>query len=673
MPAQAIRLLVVRETQRKTAHGSPGHPAPRPGQPFACLQQRQHIHGLNERRLGHLAHPDDRLSPAGWLGRVQPDLFPQQLHTLSHHVARHSSLQLDEPITNEPVNQRLRHGPSLCQSWLLVDGFSSRAANRFAFLLLTRLARSTDEIPRPGRLPYGRQPAATTAQGRHRNNKVNDGIVDNGLVTAHPSQSKSNWPPSRTPSCATHYYLADRPPFLNLSDITGAEPDNVIEGLGRRGAVGDSQRIFGRRYMDLRRLTEARLRELFVAAGGKPEREAPHYFVLGSCRWFRELAADTQEVVLPLSDLPSEATSFTYPDSFTAMGCGLAFGLPDDPRPYHGTVFRMEELEGVVHAYGLPDDSPDTDYAGYQNRTFEKYIEVQLLVGRANPASACGPGELPAMSDSASDELLLANRANWDDRTAIHLSSRFYDVEGWLRAGAGPRRWEIEVLGDVSGLRLLHLQCHIGLDTLAWARAGATVTGLDFSLPAVTAAGQIAERAGLAGRATFVCADVLNAAAALDNATFDIVYVSLGALCWIPDIDRWAEQVGVLVASGGRLYLHDGHPLAWALSDNTPTIEYSYFEENEPFIDDSPTTYTDAHQPVAHSRSYEWNHSIGEIVSALIRNGLQLESLQEYDWTVRQRFPWLVQKSDGTWTSPPGMPRIPLTFSLLASRAARTR
>ena len=126
------------------------------------------------------------------------------------------------------------------------------------------------------------------------------------------------------------------------------------------------------------------------------------------------------------------------------------------------------------------------------------------------------------------------NRANWDERTAIHLESRAYDVEGWIRDGKGPPPRELEALGDVSGLRLLHLQCHIGLDTLAWARAGASVTGLDFSPAAIAAATEITERAGLSGRARFVCADVYDACEALDHATFDVVYVSLGSLCWLP-------------------------------------------------------------------------------------------------------------------------------------------
>jgi SAM-dependent methyltransferase len=266
------------------------------------------------------------------------------------------------------------------------------------------------------------------------------------------------------------------------------------------------------------------------------------------------------------------------------------------------------------------------------------------------------------------DEFLAANRANWDDRTGVHLESRFYDVEGWLRDERGPRAWEIDALGDVSGLRLLHLQCHFGLDTLAWARAGAIVTGLDLSPVAIDAARDIATRAGLADRADFVCADVHDAVDALGGATFDIVYVSLGALSWLPSVDRWSSQVGALVAPGGRFYLHDGHPVAWALADDGLRLEETYFEEAEPFTGEFETTYTDAGRPLRATRIYEWNHSIGEIVTALIHQGLRLDWLVEHDWTVASRFPWPVEDDQGRWRCPPDVPRVPLSFSLLATR-----
>jgi SAM-dependent methyltransferase len=264
------------------------------------------------------------------------------------------------------------------------------------------------------------------------------------------------------------------------------------------------------------------------------------------------------------------------------------------------------------------------------------------------------------------DVRLEANRANWEDRTPIHLRSAFYDVEGWLRDRRGPPTEELDVLGEAAGLRLVHLQCHIGLGALSWARAGATVTGLDFSPSAIAAARDLARRAGLADRATFVTGDVHNAATILGRGSFDIVYVNTGSLCWLPSVDRWAEQAAALLRPGGRLYLHDDHPLAQALADDDLEFVASYFEEPEPLVRDSEATYTDGGGRVARTRSFQWNHSIGEIVTAVLAQGLRLELLVEHDWTDWRRFPWLLPRGQQRWTHPPGKPRIPLSFTLLA-------
>jgi SAM-dependent methyltransferase len=270
------------------------------------------------------------------------------------------------------------------------------------------------------------------------------------------------------------------------------------------------------------------------------------------------------------------------------------------------------------------------------------------------------------------DSRLVANQENWNDRTPVHLASKFYDVEQWLARQPGPRARELDALGDVAGCSLLHLQCHFGLDTLQFARAGAVVTGLDFSPVAIDAARGLARRAGLSARSTFVCADVYDAVDALGGATFDIVYVSLGALTWLPVIDAWAAQVAALVAPAGRFYLHESHPLAWALADEELTIEHTYFEEAQPHVDDSGLTYTDSDVVLDHARTHEWNHGLGEIVTALIRHGLRIDSLIEHDWTVWPRFPWLVREggTDATdeWILPADVPRLPLSFTLLASK-----
>ena len=180
------------------------------------------------------------------------------------------------------------------------------------------------------------------------------------------------------PDYVTHYYMASRAPFLNLSDLSEGALDPVMKHLAFERQSGQSSRVFGRRYMELRRLTEQKLRRLFVEAGGMPLRESPHYFVLGSSSWYQRLAKDTKQVTLDLVDLPEHATSITIPDSLTAMGLGEGFGLHVDAKPHHGKVYRLSELREVVERYGMPVDEQVGNYAVYQHGPFEKYIEVQL-------------------------------------------------------------------------------------------------------------------------------------------------------------------------------------------------------------------------------------------------------------------------------------------------------
>lgn len=264
------------------------------------------------------------------------------------------------------------------------------------------------------------------------------------------------------------------------------------------------------------------------------------------------------------------------------------------------------------------------------------------------------------------DSRLEANLENWNSRVRVHADSRFYDVEGWLIRAPGPPSREIEALGDLEGKTLVHLQCHFGMDTLQWARVGANVTGVDFSPAAIDEAISLAKRAGLSERASFVCANVYDAPQALLKKRFDVVYVSLGALCWLPNVAAWGAVVTQLLNPGGRLYIHDGHPLTSCFDDDGERIIYSYFEEtDDPFVSDSSSTYTDGEELSA-TRTYEWNHSLGDVVAALVGRGLVLDSLTEHDWSLFRRFPWLEECASGLLVIPKDRPRIPLSFTLLA-------
>ncbi|MFG2539938.1 class I SAM-dependent methyltransferase [Streptomyces sp. NPDC048511] len=270
------------------------------------------------------------------------------------------------------------------------------------------------------------------------------------------------------------------------------------------------------------------------------------------------------------------------------------------------------------------------------------------------------------------DDWREANRARWDERVPIHAAGDYYDLDAFLAGRDVLRGFEIAEVGDVTGKTLLHLQCHIGLDTLSWARRGAAqVVGLDFSEPAVEVARGLAGSLGLSQeRAAFVPSDVYDAAEAVPDSAYDIVYTGTGALNWLPDVPRWAEVAASLVAPGGFLYLAEFHPLTDCLDDETgSTVTYDYFSRDA-WVDESPGTYADSDAATVHNRSVEWQHPVGEVVSALAAAGLRIEFLHEHDASLFARYPALVRHADGFYRFPADRPRIPMMYSVKASRPA---
>jgi SAM-dependent methyltransferase len=267
------------------------------------------------------------------------------------------------------------------------------------------------------------------------------------------------------------------------------------------------------------------------------------------------------------------------------------------------------------------------------------------------------------------DDWAATNRAMWDERVPIHVGSDFYDVDGFLAGATTLRPFELEELGDVAGRTLVHPQCHLGLDTLSWARRGARVTGLDFSAPAVDAARDVAARAGL--DADFVQADVHDAVQALGGRRFDVVYTGLGAINWLPDIERWAQVMVELLEPGGTFYLAEFHPFSWVFGDDDRSVDASYFSDGPLVFDDPPGTYADLAAPTHHNRSIEWNHGLGETVSALISAGLWIELLHEHDYTLFPRWPDLQVSERHFYRLPDGEPSLPLMYSLRATLPRR--
>ena len=279
------------------------------------------------------------------------------------------------------------------------------------------------------------------------------------------------------------------------------------------------------------------------------------------------------------------------------------------------------------------------------------------------------------MSDSETyEEYRRQNLASWDERAPAHRRSPGYAVDRFV---ADPSylsdvvRFDLPRLGDISGLRGVHLQCHIGTDTISLARLGAKMTGLDFSGAAIEQAREIAALAG--ADVDFVRADAYAAVEALGAERFDLVFTGIGALCWLPDIAPWAQVVHDLLAPGGRLFIREGHPMLWALDerreDGILEVTYPYFEGSPPVMDVSDDSYVPTDQAFAEKVSYSWNHGLGDIVSALLHAGMRITMLQEHRSVPWNALPSLMNVDDeGEYRLRDRPDRLPLTYTLQAVR-----
>ncbi|GAA4928494.1 class I SAM-dependent methyltransferase [Actinoplanes utahensis] len=272
-------------------------------------------------------------------------------------------------------------------------------------------------------------------------------------------------------------------------------------------------------------------------------------------------------------------------------------------------------------------------------------------------------------------DYLEINRAIWDERAKPHAESPGYRAA--LFAGDPAHLSQVVSfdrprLGDITGLRGVHLQCHIGTDTISLARLGATMTGLDFSGASLAEARAIAASASC--EIDFVQSDVYSAREALDG-EFDLVYTGIGALCWLPDVKRWAQTVASLLAPGGRLFIREGHPVLWALdydrTDGVIALAEPYFEQSEPQIYDEPGTYVDTDHRFQHTVTHEWNHGIGEIVTAVLEAGLVLTGLEEHQSVPWDALPGRMRRlPDGEWQLTERPARLPHTYTLQARKPA---
>jgi SAM-dependent methyltransferase len=265
------------------------------------------------------------------------------------------------------------------------------------------------------------------------------------------------------------------------------------------------------------------------------------------------------------------------------------------------------------------------------------------------------------------DEHLETNRALWDEWAEINARSASYDLAEFKRGGVRLRDYEIEEVGPVSGKTLLHLQCHFGIDSLSWARLGAEVTGIDFSERAIELATGVAAELGI--DASFIRSNLYDLPRHVDG-EFDIVYTSRGVLCWLPRIRPWADVVARFVKPGGLFYITETHPILEAYEDDF-TLKFPYWEREEPSSFVIQGSYADPAAKVKTEKDYEWNHGLGEIVTALAQAGLRIEFLHEWPF-VESEVPFLEKRDGRSWMPGELDGRMPLMFSLKATKPPRS-
>jgi len=270
-----------------------------------------------------------------------------------------------------------------------------------------------------------------------------------------------------------------------------------------------------------------------------------------------------------------------------------------------------------------------------------------------------------------SEKYFEANRRHWDEVVPIHVASELYDVAAFKAGASRLKPVEYEELRDVRGKSLLHIQCHFGLDTLSWAREGASVTGIDFSQTALEAARALAKECGIQAR--FLHSDVYSLPEKLSE-QFDIVFTSYGALCWLPDMSLWAQVVSQFVKPGGTFYMVEFHPVSGIFEDGPEAtdleIGYPYFPTGQPIRTEDDGTYADRDARVENRLNYSWPHPTSEVINALIDAGLHIEFFHEFPFTTEPVWPFTETKPDGTVRLTKHEGSVPLLYSVKATKPA---
>lgn len=262
-----------------------------------------------------------------------------------------------------------------------------------------------------------------------------------------------------------------------------------------------------------------------------------------------------------------------------------------------------------------------------------------------------------------SKEYIKLNKTTWNDKVDVHIASDFYENENFLKGKSTLQSIELELLGDISNKKILHLQCHFGQDTISFSRLGAKATGVDLSDKAIERAKEFNAQLGL--DATFICCDVYETPNYLDE-KFDIVFTSYGTIGWLPDLDKWAKIVSHFLKPNGKFIMADFHPVVWMYDNDFKEVFYNYFNV-EPIYENETGTYADKDAAIV-NKTISWNHPISEILNALINSGLELNQFNEYNYSPYNCFNKTEEFETGKFRIKNFGSKIPMVYSILATK-----
>lgn len=255
------------------------------------------------------------------------------------------------------------------------------------------------------------------------------------------------------------------------------------------------------------------------------------------------------------------------------------------------------------------------------------------------------------------------NRQSWNNRVEAHLKSKFYDVESFLKGKTSLNSIELDLLCDVKGKSILHLQCHFGQDTISLSRLGADVTGVDLSDKAIESAKQLTVETS--SKTNFICCDIYDLPNHLDK-QFDIIFTSYGTIGWLPDLDKWAKIISQFLKPNGKFVFVEFHPVVWMFDDNFEKVGYNYFK-SEAIVETESGTYADKSADIV-LETVSWNHSLSEVLGCLLKNELEVNSFEEYDYSPYNCFNKTIEFEQGKYRIAHLEDKIPMVYSIVARK-----